>query len=182
MTNQQILIKQRSQSGHLFCLIPAIVIAAFAIMFIPNVYGNEAFWFSSLCALTYWAMRQGYGVRSEISETSDSSPKRTFGLAHPHATFMSYIPFEYITAVELCEYSPWKQSKPPAAYAASLYHYVYTHIGYKGAGIIITYHLPTHMSANSVVRSWQFPAPKAEQFKEILDKHLAHHKTTNKLS
>jgi len=182
MPKSKILLKQRSQSGKLFCLISAIAVATFATLLIPSVHGSEVWWFSGLCALAYAAMRQGYGVRSKISETTSGDSKRTLGLAHPHATFMSYIPFEYITAVELCEYSSWKQSKPVLTHAENPHHYVYTQVGYEGAGVVISYHLPAHISADSVIRSWQFPAPKAEQFKEILDEYLAHHKTTNKLS
>jgi len=180
MPTEKTLLKQRSQSNKLFCFIAAVTIATFAVLFIPSAYNNELFWFGGLSALTYVAMRHGYGIRSKISESSNTSAERTFGLTHPHATFMSYIPFKYITAVELCEYSLWKKSPIPSAYADSLYHYVHNHAGYQGLGLIIAYRLPTHMCAESIIRSWQFPAPKAKQFKAILDEHLNQHKKQTK--
>lgn len=168
MFNKMTLIRQRAQTNRLFCLLPALGIAAFSILFIPVDFYSGGWWFAGLTWISYMLLRWFYGMRSWITETDGDPATRAFCIRDSYASFGSCIPCEYIIGIESCEYTLWHQQRIPAVHKDNPYYVIYTQMGYSGPGLIISYRLPKHLSDVTQVRSWQLPAPKAQQFIALL--------------
>lgn len=164
--NKTTLIKQRAQSEKWLCLIAALFIASFAMFFIPYAHEAKPQWFSGLFLLSYLLIRLTMGFSTWIYE--DSEGKRILCLRDAHANTNSYLPLEFITHVEYCDYSMWNQKRAPSNYANRKFHRIFTQLGYHGSGLIVCYRLPKSISGDCELRSWQFPAPKSEAFLKLM--------------
>jgi len=165
MFSNKTVKKQTAHIARWVRLIIAFILAGFALLFIPLAYEYEIFWFIGLAALSYSLMYYSMGFRSWI--IVDNKGEYTLCIKDNHTRTNAYVPFEYITNVEICNYSSNKQ-RVPIEYEEDDYHHIYNQFGYKGKGLIVRYQLPKHISGDTKRRSWQFPAPKAEEFLTFL--------------
>lgn len=165
MFNTRTLLMQRARSQLWIRVIAALIIAGFALLFVPFVHGSKLLWFVGLASLAYVLVSYTMGIRSWV--TVDKIGNYVLCIRDNHSGSNAYVPFEFITLSEACEYSVFKNSAPQA-YRNQEYHRVFKHFGYQGAGVIVCYQLPKHLCGDDQKRSWQFPAPKAEQLLNLL--------------
>ena len=165
MFSNKTVKKQTAHIARWVRLIIAFLLAGFAILFIPLAYEYEIFWFLGLSGLSYSLMYYSMGFRSWIKV--DREAEYTLCIRDNHTRTNAYVPIEYITNVELCEYSGTKITAP-IEYEDHDFHHIYNQFGYKGKGLIVRYQLPKHISGDTERRSWQFPAPKAGEFLTFL--------------
>ncbi|MEX1668295.1 hypothetical protein AB4876_05185 [Zhongshania guokunii] len=173
--NNRTIEKQRAQSPPWVSLIIAAFVAIFTVGLFSFTHDHILLWFVGLFGAAYILARGTMGIRSWIREDGDG--KYMLCLRDNVSRANAYIPFEYISNTELCDYAIWPQDNTPPAYRDLPYHRTYTQFGYRGAGLLVCYTSPPHLGGDGLLRSWLIPAPRAAEFLELLnDKHGPNHK------
>ncbi len=170
MFRNQTIIKQCAKSALWVRLITAAILSGFAMLFIPGVHGHEIVWLIGLYLLSYSLINYTMGFRSWI--TRDDKGKYILCIRDNSSRANSYLPFEYITHVELYEYSGFR-SKAPANYENEPFHIIHNQFSFQGKGLIVRYKLPKYISGDREYRSWQLPAPKANKFFKVLKQNIS---------
>jgi hypothetical protein len=115
-------------------------------------------WFTGLFFFSYVLARGTMGIRSWIRK--DSNGKHILCLRDNISRANAYIPFEYISKVERCEYTTWLQDNTPPAYRNLPYHRTYTQFAYQGPGLIVSYTSPNILVAMASFVAGKFPPPR----------------------
>lgn len=99
--------------------------------------------------------------------TQDKQGNLTMSFYDKYSRTNAYLPFEYITDYQLCEYSGF-QNKAPDLFKDLPFHNIYSQLLYQGKGLIIKYKIPKSVGGDDEERSWQLPAPKANEFIKLV--------------
>ena len=169
MFHNRTIIKQCAKSAQWVRLITAAIPTGFAMLFI-TFDKHGIVWFIVLSLLSYLLIHFTMGFRSWI--TMDDKGKFILCFRDKSSRTNAYLPFEYITDVELCEYFGFR-SKAPPNYENEPFHIIYDQFSYQGKGLIIRYKLPKSISGDCEYRSWQFPAPKASEFIKLIKQNVS---------
>ena len=163
------ILKQKAQNVWWFCLLSAFVIAGFALLFLPIAVKYRLVCFVALVLISYFLVRKTVGFDSSIKEVK----KGVYALAirDNEMNNNSYLPLEYITDIEVCEYFIGQKNKIPSKFKNQPNHRIFNQFFYQGLGLVVGFQLPKHISADTSVKSWQFPAPKANDFILFISKY-----------
>lgn len=170
MRRKTTVLKQVARSPGWLHGILALAVAAVAVTFVPMAWLNPWQWFIALTLIALVLVRYTTGFKSWLSQ--DRREKLSLVIRDNNARANAYLPIEYITNLETCDYHFFNNDHEKEEFLFGDHHRVFRQLGYQGPGLIISYQLPRSSSPNPELRSWKFPAPKAQAFIEAIEPHL----------
>jgi hypothetical protein len=167
MLNTKTVITQTARRELWVNFILTLLVSSFGLVFIPFSYESPLIWFVGLSVVSYICIYYTMGFRSKI--TINKELKYTISIPDNSSNTSRHIPLEYITHVEICEYSLFKRDCYYPSAVNNDYYYKKTMFGYRGAGLIVCYQLPKTMTGDSIVRGIRFPSPNANEFLSFIN-------------
>lgn len=171
MPRRNVLVSQHARLPALACILSGAAAAGLIRPFV-GAYDTPLLGLVVLTAIFAVFLHVFHGVRSWVVGQPEDPGSLVLFLRPQRNRVASEVRADWMSRLTPCTYEHrWNQQVPTPDGADPEYHHTFRQIGYRGPGLTVVYRIPPRFGGDEHVRTWTFPAPKAEAFIAALQQH-----------